>query len=342
MRNEKNYYMPAEWEQHERTLIEWPVKESLVWPENYNEVCAGYAKVAKAIAQFETVTMIVNVNTAKEAEALCGEKVEYVVIPHNDAWCRDNGPTFLINKEKELSAVNWQFNAWGEKYTPFDLDNEVAPRILNHLQVPYVNSPIILEGGSIHVDGEGTLLTTRECLLNKNRNAHLSQEQIEEEVKEALKVSKIIWLNQGLFGDETDGHVDNVACFAKPGVILIQTCDDPEDPNYEISKENLQILRNATDASGRKLEIIEIPQPPARYYREERLTLSYLNFYMVNGGIILPVFGGEAEKADKRAEEILKEVFPDRKIVAVDGMPLIKEGGNVHCITQQMPKGVRN
>lgn len=342
MRNEKNYYMPAEWEQHERTLIEWPVKESLVWPENYNEVCAGYAKVAKAIAQFETVTMIVNENTAKEAEALCGEKVEYVVIPHNDAWCRDNGPTFLINKEKELSAVNWQFNAWGEKYTPFDLDNEVAPRILNHLQVPYVNSPIILEGGSIHVDGEGTLLTTRECLLNKNRNAHLSQEQIEEEVKEALKVSKIIWLNQGLFGDETDGHVDNVACFAKPGVILIQTCDDPEDPNYEISKENLQILRNATDASGRKLEIIEIPQPPARCYREERLTLSYLNFYIVNGGIILPVFGGEAELADERAEEILKEVFPDRKIVAVDGMPLIKEGGNVHCITQQMPKGVRN
>ncbi len=342
MRNAKNYYMPAEWEQHERTLIEWPVKESLVWPENYNEVCAGYAKVAKAIAQFETVTMIVNENTAKEAEALCGEKVEYVVIPHNDAWCRDNGPTFLINKEKELSAVNWQFNAWGEKYTPFDLDNEVAPRILNHLQVPYVNSPIILEGGSIHVDGEGTLLTTRECLLNKNRNAHLSQEQIEEEVKDALKVSKIIWLNQGLFGDETDGHVDNVACFAKPGVILIQTCDDPEDPNYEISKENLQILRNATDASGRKLEIIEIPQPPARYYREERLTLSYLNFYIVNGGIILPVFGGEAELADERAEEILKEVFPDRKIVAVDGMPLIKEGGNVHCITQQMPKGVRN
>lgn len=342
MLNEKNYYMPAEWEQHERTLMEWPVKESLVWPENYNEVCAGYAEVAKAIAQFETVTMIVNENTAKEAEALCGEKVEYVIIPHNDAWCRDNGPTFLINKEKELSAVNWQFNAWGEKYTPFDLDNEVAPKILNHLQVPYVNSTIILEGGSIHVDGEGTLLTTRECLLNKNRNAHLSQEQIEKEVKDALKVSKIIWLNQGLFGDETDGHVDNVACFAKPGVILIQTCDDPGDPNYEISRENLQILRNATDASGRMLEIIEIPQPPIRYYREERLTLSYLNFYLVNGGIILPVFGGEAEMADKRAEEILKEVFPERKIVAVDGMPLIKEGGNVHCITQQMPKGVRN
>ena len=216
MLNEKNYYMPAEWEQHERTLMEWPVKESLVWPENYNEVCAGYAKVAKAIAQFETVTMIVNENTEKEAVARCGEEVEYGGIPHNDAWCRDNGPTFLINKEKELSAVNWQFNAWGEKYTPYDLDNEVAPKILNHLQVPYVNSPIILEGGSIHVDGEGTLLTTRECLLNKNRNAHLSQEQIEEEVKDALRVSKIIWLNQGLFGDETDGHVDNVACFAKP------------------------------------------------------------------------------------------------------------------------------
>lgn len=341
MLNEKNYYMPAEWVEHERTLMEWPVKESLVWSENYNEVCAGYASVAKAISEFETVTMIVNENTAKEAEALCGEKIDYVVIPHNDAWCRDNGPTFLINKKNELSAVNWQFNAWGEKYIPYDLDNEVAPKVLNYLQVPYINSSIILEGGSIHVDGEGTLLTTKECLLNKNRNAHLSQEQIEEEVKRTLNVSKIIWLNQGLFGDETDGHIDNVACFAKPGVILIQTCDDPQDPNYEISKENLEILRSATDALGRKLEIIEIPQPPVRYYNDERLTLSYLNFYMVNGGIILPVFGGEAVMADQRAEEILKQVFPERKIVAVDGMPLITEGGNVHCITQQMPKGIR-
>lgn len=340
MLNIKHFAMPAEWEGHERTLIEWPVKESLVWPENYAEVCAGYAEVARAISAFEKVTVIVNENTAEEAKKLCGDKVEYVTIPHNDAWCRDNGPTFLLNKEKRLAAVNWQFNAWGGKY-PHDLDNQVAPAILNHYQVPYFNSPIILEGGSIHVDGEGTMLTTKECLLNKNRNARLTQEEIEEELARCLNVSKIIWLNRGLCGDETDGHVDNVACFAKPGVVLLQTCADRQDPNYEITKENMEVLKNSTDASGRRLEIVEIPQPPARYYRDERLTLSYLNFYFVNGGIILPVFGGDAEITDKETEAILNRVFPERRIAVVDGMALIKEGGNVHCITQQMPEGIR-
>lgn len=337
---EQNYYMPAEWEEHERTFIEWPVKSSLVNPNNYVNVCKGYAQVAKAISDFEQVTMIVNEDTTEEAKAICGEGIDYLTIPHNDGWCRDNGPTFLLNKEMQLSAVNWQFNAWGEKYSHFDLDNEVAPKVLNYYQVPYFDSTIILEGGSIHVDGEGTLLTTQECLLNKNRNPNLSKEQIEAEVKSFLNVSKIIWLNRGLFGDETDGHVDNVACFAKPGVILIQTCKDVKDPNFEYSIENLEILKNTTDAVGRKLRIIEIPQPPERYYEGERLTLSYLNFYMVNGGIILPVFGGEAEETDKKVVELLKEVFPERMIRTVDGMALITEGGNVHCITQQMPKGI--
>ena len=341
MHNEKNYYMPAEWEQHEGTLMEWPVKSSLVWPENHAEVCASYAKVAKAISEFEKVIMIVDEDTAEEAKVLCGEEMEYLTVPHNDAWCRDNGPTFLLNSKKQLSAVNWKFNAWGEKYPHFDLDNQVAPEVLKHFQIPYFNSPIILEGGSIHVDGEGTLLTTRECLLNKNRNAHLSEEQIEEEMKQRLNVSRVIWLNKGLFGDETDGHVDNVACFAKPGVVLIQACHDPEDTNGEVTRENLEILKNARDSAGRTLEVIEIPHPPARYYQGERLTLSYLNFYIVNGGVILPVFGGDAEQTDKRAVEILRKVFPERKIVAVDGGDLIKEGGNVHCITQQIPRGIR-
>ncbi len=341
MHNLEDFFMPAEWEKHERTLMEWPVRASLIWPEDYYKVCAGTAEVAKAISQFESVTMIVNDDTAKEAEALCGDDVEYLTIPHNDAWCRDNGPTFLVDKEKRLSAVNWRFNAWGGKYFPFDLDNEVAPDVLKYFQIPYFDAPIIAEGGSIHVDGEGTLLTTQECLLNPNRNAHLSKGQIEEEIKRYLNISRIIWLNRGLDGDETDGHVDNVACFVRPGVVLIQTCYDPTDPNCGITKENMQILRESTDASGRKLEIIEIPQPPKRYYRGERLTLSYLNFYIVNGGIILPAFGGDAEQADKRAADVIREVFPDRRIVTVDGMALITEGGNVHCITQQMPESVR-
>lgn len=341
MHDSQNYYMPAEWEAHERTLIEWPVSKSLVWPENYNEVCKGYAAVANAISEFEKVTMLVNEDAIEDANKLCNAEVELLTIPHSDAWCRDNGPTFLWNSDKKLSAVNWKFNAWGERFKPYDLDNEVAPKVLEYLEVPYRNAPIVLEGGSIHVDGEGTLLTTKECLLNRNRNPHLSQEEIEKEVMRYINVTKTLWLNHGLDGDETDGHVDNVACFAKPGVILIQTCNDSTDPNYEISKENLEILRNETDAKGRKLQIIEIPQPPIRYYNEVRLTLSYLNFYFVNNGIILPVFGGDASETDKQAEQILKKVFPERKIVTVDGMALIKEGGNVHCITQQMPAGIR-
>jgi agmatine deiminase len=335
----KDFFMPAEWEEHERSFMSWPVKDSLVWPENYEEVCLGYAEVAKAIATCEPITMIVNEDTQEYARKLCGDTVDYLVIPHNDAWIRDNGPTFLWNQQKELAAVNWKFNAWGEKYTPYNLDNEVAPKLLNHFNIPTFNAPIVLEGGSIHVDGEGTLLTTEECLLNPNRNPQLSREEIEEEVKKYLNVSHIIWLKRGLFGDETDGHIDNVACFAKPGTVILQVCHDPEDPNYEITQENLDILRNATDAKGRKLEIIEIPQAPICLYNAERLTLSYLNYYYVNNGIILPIFGGDAEKTDQQAIEILQKVHPDRKIITVDGMKLIKEGGNVHCITQQMPKG---
>ncbi|QHQ61699.1 agmatine deiminase [Anaerocolumna sedimenticola] len=338
---ENNFFMPAEWEKHERTLIEWPVKESLVWTDNYEEVCKGYAAVVKAISGFEKVTILVNQNDGEEVRELCKTYAEILEIPHDDAWCRDNGPTFIINKENELKGINWKFNAWGEKYKPYDLDDKVAGEVLNHYKVPVLNVPIVLEGGSIHVDGEGTLLTTRQCLLNPNRNPNLSQKEIEQKVKSALNVEKVIWLNQGLFGDETDGHVDNIACFAKPGTVLIQTCKDKNDPNYEITMENLDILKNETDAKGRKLDIMEIPQPPVRYYKDIRLTLSYLNFYLVNNGIILPVFGDDAKETDQLTYDILKKVFPDRKIVKVDGMPLIKEGGNVHCITQQMPAGIR-
>lgn len=336
----KDFYMPAEWEPHERTLMEWPVKSALIWPDNYERVCCGYAQVARSIARFEKVTMLVNEDTAEEAKVLCGKEIDYMIIPHNDAWCRDNGPTFLLNKKKEISAVNWQFNAWGEKYSPYVLDNEVAPKLLKHWQIPYFDAPIVLEGGSIHVDGQGTLLTTEECLLNKKRNPHLTKDQIELELKRYLNVSRIIWLKRGLFGDETDGHIDNVACFVKPGVVLIQTCSDQTDPNFEISRENMGILKNSKDAQGRKLEIVEIPQPPARYFRGVRLTLSYINFYIVNGAIILPVFGREAEYTDEKAASILRGVFPDRQIVTVDGMALITEGGNVHCITQQVPQGI--
>ena len=339
--NLENYKfkMPAEWTSHQRTLIEWPVKESLCWPENYNEVCIGYAEVAKAIAKFEPVTMLVNHNSMETARKLCGPTVDLLEIEHNDSWMRDNGPTFVINDQQEIAGINWMFNAWGEKYLPYDLDDAVASKVLEHYKIPIFNVPIVLEGGSIHVDGEGTLLTTEECLLNKNRNPDLTREEIEDILKKYLDVHKIIWLKRGLDGDETDGHIDNAACFAKPGVVILQTCHDPSDPNYEITQENLEILNNTMDAKGRKIKIVEIQQPPSAHYNKGRLTLSYLNFYFVNNGIILPIFGGQCADADLKAEKVLKELFPEREIEKVDGMSLIKEGGNVHCITQQMPAG---
>ncbi len=331
------YFMPAEWETHERTFIEWPVKDSLVWPDNYDEVVNGYRNVINAISQFEPVTVIVNEDTFEQANELTHDNVRLLSIPHNDAWCRDNGPTFVYDQDHNLTGINWEFNAWGERFTPYDLDNAVAGEILENLNISRIDGGLVLEGGSIHVDGQGTLLTTRECLLNKNRNPHMTQEDIEKKIKPLLGVEKIIWLNQGLYGDETDGHIDNIACFVRPGVILIQTCQDKEDPNYRISQENLEILRNTKDAMGRDLEIIEIDQPPARFYKDIRLTLSYLNYYIVNRGIILPVFGGDASETDKKAIELLAHLYPDHQVVTIDGMDLIKEGGNVHCITQQMP-----
>lgn len=335
-----DYMMPAEWEIHQKTWMEWPVRESLIWKENHFETIRAYAEVAKAIAVFEPVSIIVNPETEQEAKGQCGSCAELFTIPHNDAWVRDNGPTFVRNTDGHLAGISWKFNAWGEKYAPYDLDDQLAGRLLEHLHIPCFQAPIILEGGSIHVDGEGTLLTTEQCLLHSNRNPLLSRQQIEEVLKKSLHISQIIWLKKGVFGDETDGHVDNVACFAKPGVVLMQTCRHPDDPNYEITKENRAILSEAIDANGRKPEIIEIPQPPARFYHGERLALSYLNFYFVNGGIILPTFGGDAAETDRETIQILQTLFPDRKIAAVEGMPLIKEGGNVHCITQQMPEGI--
>ncbi|PAD77140.1 agmatine deiminase family protein [Paenibacillus campinasensis] len=333
-----NYRMPPEWAEHERTLISWPVQESMTFPEDYETVCNGYAEVIKAIAEFEPVTVLVDPQEVKKVSLMLGEdNIELLPLEHSDAWLRDNGPTFVKNESGELAGVNWKFNAWGEKYAPWDLDNAVPTALLKHYGVKQFDAPLILEGGSIHVDGDGTLLSTEECLLNRNRNADLSREQIEELVQAYTGTEKVIWLKRGLDGDETDGHIDNIACFAAPGKVILQVCEDPKDENYAITQENLQILEQARDARGRALEIVKLQQPPKAFYKESRLTLSYLNFYFVNGGIILPVFGGAAAETDRLAVETLQAVFPDRRIRTIDGMAIIGEGGNVHCITQQMP-----
>ena len=334
---EDRFRMPGEWEKHSRTILEWPVRESMIWPDNYEAVKRAYAQVIEAIINFEKVSLVVNKNDIDSAKACLGDGVDYMLIEHDDAWARDNIPTFGYDQDNNLVALNWRFNAWGEKYKPYDLDDLVGEKILKAMNIKEIKPPLVLEGGSIHSDGEGTILTTKQCLLNKNRNPHMSKEEIEKILNEYLGAKKIIWLDEGLDGDETDGHIDNIACFAKPGVVLIQTCDDPKDQNYQITKDSLDVLNESVDAKGRKLQVIEIPQPPMRDYKGKRLTLSYLNFYFVNGGIILPVFGGDARQSDAKAALILRQVFPGRKIVPVDGLELVKEGGNVHCITQQVP-----
>lgn len=337
-----SYQMPAEWVEHRRTFISWPVQRSMCYPEDYAAVCTGYAEIIKAIAEFEPVTVVVNpadVKAERLVNLLRNERITSLVIEHNDAWLRDNGPTFLLSKEGSLAGVNWRFNAWGGKYAPWNLDDLVAPQILEFVGAKQLDAPLVMEGGSFHIDGEGTLLTTEECLLNPNRNPELTREQIEAELKKFLNIRKVVWLQNGLDGDETDGHVDNIACFAAPGKVLIQVCNDPEDANYLITQENLKILHRETDALGRKFEIIPVQQPPQLYYKDVRLTLSYLNFYFVNGGIVLPVFGGKAGETDRLAVQVLGQLFPARRIRTVDGLAIIREGGNVHCTTQQMPAG---
>lgn len=330
------YHMPPEWSKHSRTFMEWPVKEA-IWPEPFPEILPVYADIAAKIAGFEPVTLIVRPELLNQARQYCAPNIELLPMNHNDSWMRDNGPTFIINQNGALAGINWIFTGWGNKFNASE-DNQVAPRLLAHFNTPCFDAPIVMEGGSFHVDGEGTLITTEECLLNPNRNPGLSRAEIENYLQRYLGVSRIIWLKQGWVGDDTDGHIDNLACFAGPGVVIAQVCSDPADPNYEISRQNIDILETATDAMGRALKIIKIEQPPAAFYEGVRLTLSYLNFYLVNDGLILPFFGGQAIATNETAQRTLRQIFPDRRIATINGSIIARGGGNVHCLTQQMPE----
>jgi agmatine deiminase len=334
---QSGFYMPPEWYPHARTLMAWPVKEAL-WPEPFAEILPAFAEVVRLISEFEPVTVIANPHLAEEASRHCGPGVEILPVPHNDSWIRDNGPTMLINDSGAVAGIHWIFNAWGGKF-PSELDNQVAPQVLDHFGLPYFDAPLVMEGGSLHVDGAGTLLTTEECLLNPNRNPGLGRSEIERYFKDYLNVKRVIWLKRGWHGDDTDGHIDNLACFLKPGLILAQICSDPFDPNYEASQENLEILRSAATSGNQTLEIITLEQPPTVEYEGQRLTLSYINLYFVNGGVILPIFGGPAAKTDEAAVATLKRIFPDRRIAAIHGTIIPRGGGNVHCLTQQIPVG---
>ncbi|RML85025.1 agmatine deiminase, partial [Pseudomonas savastanoi] len=319
---------------------------------------AAHVAIAKAIARFEPVTVAVSAAQYDNARArLDMPNIRVVEMSSNDAWVRDSGPTFVINDRGEVRGVNWEFNAWGGfdggLYAPWNLDSQLGSKVLEIERCPrYVTEGFVLEGGSIHVDGEGTLITTEECLLNRNRNPHLTREQIEAILGDYLAVDKVVWLPDGLFNDETDGHVDNFCCYIRPGEVLLAWTDDPEDPNYSRCHAALGILENTLDAKGRAFIVHKMPIPGPLFATEEecagvdqvhgsqernpsvRLAGSYVNFLIVNGGIIAPSFD---DPMDEKARELLQTLFPEHEVVMAPGRELLLGGGNIHCLTQQQP-----
>ena len=342
---EKNYHMPAEWEQHECCWMQWPhdnpefnsYAEVPTWSHfDIEKGRIAWSNVANAISNFEQVKMIVHPNNIVNSSKLLNEKVEILSFVNDDAWARDSGAIFLLNKEKKLGGVDWEFNGWG-KFSPYDSDNKIAKFMIEEAKATYFKNDMILEGGSIHTDGKGTLLTTEQCLLNKNRNPELSKEQIEKNLKDYLGVNKIIWLKNGT-DEGTDGHVDNIACFVAPGKILALSCLDKHDSFYDQINENLEILKTSVDSRGRTLEIIELEMSYKRLIPNDNEPSSYINFYIANKGVVMPSF--DDEKADKNAQKIVQKTFPDRKIIVINGIDISMGGGNVHCITQQQPLSI--
>jgi agmatine deiminase len=348
------YWMPAEFDRHALTWMLWPERLDN-WREAARPAQLAFAAVAKAIAQFEPVSVGVSAAQFEFARAQLDSAVRVVEIGSNDAWMRDVGPTVVVNAKGRRRAIDWQFNAWGGLsgglYFPWDQDDLVAQKVAEIEGLDRYRAPFILEGGAIHTDGQGTLLVTEQCLLNANRNPQLSKAQIEKLLRSYLGHSTIIWLGDGVLNDETDGHIDNLACFARPGEVCL-TWPDQRDAQWKISRDALDRLTEARDARGRKLTVHKLPSPgPLKMTQREaagvltragakprasgdRLAASYANFYIVNGGIVMPLLD---PATDARAAAKLRKIFPERKVVTVPGREILLGGGNIHCITQQIP-----
>ncbi len=332
---EQGFVMPPEWASHERCWMAWPCRTEH-WGERLAAARQAYADVAKAIVAFEPVTMIARPELTAEASLQCGQGVSVLPLEHDDAWIRDTAPTFVRNAEGLLAGIDWRFNGYGERSPEFADDAALAEKICRRLKVPRFEAPIVLEGGALHVDGEGTGLVCAASVLDPRRNPGRSQAEIEAVLRDQLGLETVIWLAQGLVDDATGGHVDNLACFARPGVVLALSGGEDDDANRPILEDNLARLRATRDAQGRELEVIEIPQPAARYREDgRRLTASYINFYLANGAIIVPIFD---DPMDATAFHAIQAAFPDRQIVEIDAGDLIYGGGGIHCITQQQPK----
>jgi len=322
--------MPAEWAPHERTLMTWPCRAAM-WGELLAAAKEQYADVANAISAFEPVTMVAASpsDAAQARAALTAKNVEIVELPADDSWLRDNGPAFVLGGDgTRRRGVCFDFNAWGEKFTPYDRDRALAARLIAHLGDEAVDVPMILEGGSIGVDGEGTLITTEQCLLNPNRNPGLDRGQIEQHLRDALGVDRIVWLGDGLVEDlDTDGHVDLIAAFTRPGQVLLQQVAH-DNPNFEAMMENRRRLETAG------IEVLPFPILPYAEVGGETVAVSHMNFYVCNGAVIVPVPGAET---DGHALATIAAAYPGREVIGVRGEVIAAGGGGPHCITQQVP-----
>ncbi|MGI6006031.1 MAG: agmatine deiminase [Ruminococcus sp.] len=351
------FYMPGEFEHHQGCLMIWPVRPGS-WPFGGTAARKVFSRVAEAIAESETLYMMVDPDYLEEAKRMLSEKIHLIPFRTDDAWARDVGPTFLVNDSGEMRGVDWAFNAWGGRvdglYQNWQQDDQAAAYFCRYLGADrYDAHPFVLEGGSIHSDGEGTVIVTEACLLSEGRNPGLSKEEIEQKLKDYLGAEKVIWLPRGIWQDETNEHVDNVCAFTKPGEVVLAWTDDENDPQYAGSLADLEVLEKERDAKGRRLTVHKLPIPacpvcitaedlPGFVYEEgeekreegERLAASYVNFYISNGGVIVPQFG---DVNDQKAAAILEQLFPERKIVPVYARDILVGGGNIHCITQQIP-----
>jgi len=327
------YAMPAEWEPHAGCLMAWPSRAEL-WGDRLAAAKRDYAAVADAIAAFEPVVMICNPGHAGEITSMCGSAVTRIEIPINDSWCRDSGPAFVRNVAGGIAVVGFGFNAWGNRWHPHDDDARLSQRIAEWLDLPFLKAPFVLEGGSFFVDGEGTVITTEECLLNPNRNPHMTRQQLEHGLRDFLGATTVIWLPFGHSLDTgpagTDGHVDGVLQYASAGRVLLEAVSDRNSPEFPRGQANLEVLSAARDAMGRPFEIAILDPGPTA-------TVSYANHYLANGAAIVPI-GGDA--SDEPALDVLRDLYTDREVVGVPGATIAFGGGGPHCITQQIPAGV--
>ncbi len=328
------FRMPAEWSEHDGCLMAWPTREDL-WSGVLDEAKEEYAQVARAIAAFEPVTMVAPPSHGTEAQARCGGTVTVIELPLDDSWFRDSAPLFVLDGDGNRAGVDFRFNAWGGKHHPYDADDRISRLLLEHLGVERIHSEMTLEGGSITVDGEGTLITTEQCLLHPNRNPGMDRDAIEAELTSRLGVSKVVWLPYGgLLDTETDGHVDGVCAFAAPGKVVVSLPDDPAHPDHARMRANRAVLEATTDARGRQLEVIDVPQTAFSEVAGSEVEVSYLNYYVANGGVVVPVAG---LPQDEDALAVIASAHPGRKVVGVRTPVVAYGGGGVHCITQQIP-----